>query len=95
LKCFETIRALRWPEAVCCPHCNSDRITKQGKDETQPDRQRYACKSCDRKFDDLTNTIFAGHHQPLKIWVLCLYFTGLNLSNSQIAHELDLNLSEI
>jgi len=90
-KCFETIRALRWPDAVSCPHCGSDQITKQGKDETQHARQRYGCKACQRKFDDLTNTVFAGHHQPLKIWVLCLYFMGLNLSNAQIARELDLN----
>jgi hypothetical protein len=32
--------------------------------------------------DDLTDTIFAGHHQPLKVWILCLYFMGLNLSHS-------------
>jgi hypothetical protein len=39
--------------------------------------------------------IFAGHHQPLKVWVLCLYFMGLNLSNEQIAKELDVNLSDV
>jgi len=95
-KCFETIRALRWPEAVSCPHCGSDQITKQGKDDTQPERQRYGCKACQRKFDDLTHTVFAGHHhQPLKIWVLCLYFMGLNLSNAQIARELDLNEGDV
>lgn len=94
-KCFETIRTLRWPEAVFCPHCESDQITKQGKDDTQPDRQRYGCKACQRKFDDLTNTVFAGHHQPLKIWILCLYFMGLNLSNAQIAHELDLTEGDV
>ena len=44
-----------------------------------------------KRFDDLTGTIFAGHHQPLRVWMLCLYFMGLNLSNEQIAHELDLN----
>jgi hypothetical protein len=32
-----------------------------------------------------------GHHQPLRVWMLCLSFMGLNLSNEQIAHELDLN----
>jgi hypothetical protein len=32
----------------------------------------------------------AGHHQPLRVWVLCLYFMGLNLSNRQIAGELGL-----
>jgi Transposase zinc-ribbon domain len=43
-----------------------------------------ACPSCEsqqvikRGFDDLTDTIFSGHHQPLKVWVLCLYFIGLN-----------------
>jgi hypothetical protein len=49
---------------------------------------------CDTRFDDLTDTIFAGHHQPLKVWVLCLYFMGLNVSNEQIAHELALNVSD-
>ncbi len=44
-------------------------------------RQRYQCKGCGVNFDDLTDTIFAGHHQPLRVWVLCLYFMGLNLSN--------------
>lgn len=94
-KCFETVRALRWPDKVSCPHCGSEAIIKQGKDDSQPGRQRYSCKACQRKFDDLTNTIFAGHHQPLKIWVLCLYFMGLNLSNAQIARELDLNEADI
>ncbi len=41
--------------------------------------------------DDLTGTVFAGHHQPLRVWILCLYFMGLNLSNSQIAKELGLD----
>jgi len=41
------------------------------------------------------STIFADHHQPLKIWVLCLYFMGLNLSNAQIARELDLNEADV
>ncbi|WP_292434396.1 transposase [Methylobacter sp.] len=94
-KCFETVRSLRWPDKVSCPHCDSEAIIKQGKDDSQPERQRYSCKACQRKFDDLTDTIFAGHHQPLKIWVLCLYFMGLNLSNAQIAGELDLNDADV
>lgn len=90
-KCFETVRTLRWPDGVACPHCESFAITKQGRDDTQPERQRYLCQACERRFDDLTDTIFAGHHQPLRVWRLCLYFMGLNLSNHHIAHELDLN----
>jgi transposase-like protein len=94
-KCFATVRAMRWPDGVKCPHCESPEITKQGRDDTQPERQRSVCKSCERRFDDLTGTIFAGHHQPLRIWILCLYLMGLNLSNAQIAQELDLNKDDV
>jgi transposase-like protein len=60
---------------------------KHGRDEIQPQRQRYHCRRCGRYFDYLTGTIFEGHHQPLAVWMLCLYFMGLNLSNCQLAHE--------
>lgn len=30
----------------------------------------------------LSETIFEGHHQGMRVWVICLYFMGLNLSNS-------------
>ena len=89
--CFEQVRSLRWPDKVTCPHCGSPEIIRRGKDDTQPERQRYQCKSCDKRFDDLTGTVFEGHHQPLKVWVLCLYLMSLNLSNQQIARELGLN----
>ena len=91
VKCFATVRQMRWPDGVTCPHCASPRVTKQGHDETQPARQKYECTACRRRFDDLTGTIFARHHQPLRTWITCLYFMGLNLSNEQIAQELDLN----
>ena len=94
-KCFQTVRELRWPGGVCCPHCESNTVVKHGRDETQSERQRYQCRSCTRYFDDLTGTIFEGHHQPLSVWILCLYFMGLNLSNRQISRELDLNTSDV
>jgi transposase-like protein len=93
-KCFETVRTMRWPDGVTCPHCSSDRVIKNGRDESQPCRQRYGCQACRQRFDDLTNTIFAGHHEPLQTWIICLYFMGLNLSSLQIAKELDLSPSD-
>src|SRR5215213_6376721 len=39
--------------------------------------------------------VLAAHHQPLRVWVLCLYFMGLNLSNRQIGAELGLNGSDV
>lgn len=93
-KCYEMVRELRWPQGVCCPHCESDHVVKNGHDTSEVCRQRYCCRDCDRCFDDLTNTVFAGHHKPLRIWMLCSYFMGLNLSNKQIAAELDLSTTQ-
>ena len=90
-KCYEVVRHLRWPEGVRCPRCDSPGVVKQGRDETEPHRQRYECRACGRRFDDLTETIFAGHHQPLRVWVLGPYFLGLNLSDEQIARELGID----
>lgn len=94
-KCFEEVRKLRWPEGTRCPHCDSERIVRDGHDDKRRDRQRYECKNCLKRFDDLTNTVFSGHHQPLKIWIVVLYLMGLNISNSQISKELDLCESDI
>jgi transposase-like protein len=94
-KWYQVVRQLRWPEGVRCPHCAPPEVVKQGRDETEPQRQRSECRSCGRRFDDLTGTIFAGHHQPLRVWVLALYFMGLNLSNEPIAKELDLDPDDV
>jgi transposase-like protein len=94
VQCYQTIRELRWPEGVTCPSCGSQHVIKRSFDDTEAARQRDECHDCVKRFDDLTDTIFAGHHQPLKVWILSLYFMGLNLSNEQIAHELSINESD-
>ena len=94
-KCYELVRQHRWPEGVRCPHCDRASVARHGRDDVQPHRQRYRCSTCGSRFDDLTGTVLAGHHQPLRVWVLCLYFMGLNLSNRQIAQELDLAVSDV
>jgi transposase-like protein len=94
-KCYALVRQHRWPDGVRCPRCASDAVARHGRDDTQPDRQRYRCAVCGSRFDDLTGTVLAGHHRPLRLWVLCLYLMGLNLSNRQIAQELDLSPSDV
>lgn len=91
VKCFELVRRHRWPQGVRCPKCGSEHCVRNGHDDTQQHRQRYLCKQCQFRFDDLSGTVLASHHQPLRVWILCLYFMGLNLSNRQIAKELGLN----
>ena len=94
-KCFQTVRDMRWPDGVICPHCSAETVIKDGRDDTQSNRQRYLCHGCQKRFDDLTGTIFAGHHQPLRTWIICLYFMGLNLSSLQIAKELDIDRNDV
>ena len=80
-KCFALVRQQRWPEGGRCPARDGTRVVRDGCDDRQADRQRYRCRACAGRFDDLTGTALAGHHQPLRVWVLCLYLMGLNLSN--------------
>ena len=94
-KCFQTVRDMRWPDLVTCPHCSSESVIRDGRDDTQAHRQRYTCHGCRKRFDDLTGTIFAGRHEPLRTWIICLYFMGLNLSTLQIAKELDMDRNDV
>src|SRR3954463_8902775 len=59
-KCFALVRQLRWPEGVRCPGCGRDAVIRDGCDDTQPHRQRYRCKACAGRFDDLTGTALAA-----------------------------------
>src|SRR4051812_21632170 len=94
-KCYEVIRQLRWPDGVVCLHCRGTAVVRNGHDDRERSRQRYLCKTCQYRFDDLTGTVLAGHHQPVSTWILGPYFMGVNLSNRQIAHELDLCESDV
>jgi transposase-like protein len=90
-RCYEAVRRLRWGSEIKCAYCQGKHIIKRERDDQEHGRQCYECKECSKCFDDLTHTVFAGHHQPLKVWMLSLYFLGLNLSTRQIEQELNLN----
>jgi transposase-like protein len=90
-KRYDTVRSMRWPEGVACPYCSVAAITKDGRD----DIHRYLCHDCRWRFDDLTGTIFAGHHEPLQIGIIGLYFMGLNLATLQMAKKLDMYRDDV
>jgi len=70
------------------------RAHRQGSPSCDCVRIVYECRGCRRRFDDLTGTVFAGHHLPLPTWIACLYLMGLNLSGLQIAGELGIDKSD-
>lgn len=50
-----------------CPHCGSPAVIRYGK---RKDGVRvYACKSCGRRFNPLTGTVFDSRKIPLSEWV--------------------------
>jgi transposase-like protein len=77
------------------PQCQSEKVARHGHDDRQRERQRDRCTACLARFDDLTGTIFAGPHQPRRVWILCLDLMGLNWANPQIAQERDLNTGDV
>jgi transposase-like protein len=89
-KIYKLFRKLRWKNGCYCPFCHSNKLRKRGKHSRHKDCQRYECLKCDRRFDDVTGTIFSGRHQSVAIWVVYIYLMGLNVSNAQIAQELGL-----
>src|SRR3712207_8530502 len=93
-KCFALVRQHRWREGVRGPGCGGASVVGDGCEDRQARRQRYRCKTCAGRFDDLTGTALAGHHQPLRVWIPCLCVMGLNLANRQIAAALGLDASD-
>ena len=94
-KCYEQGRTLRRAERVTCPFCGGHKIKKRSYHSHQPGRQRYQCRKCKKRLDDLSKTPFEGHPHPLKVWILSRYFMGFDLANHQIAQELDLNKDDV
>jgi hypothetical protein len=69
----------------------SNRIKKNGRKRSDPLCQNYKCNNRGCRFNDFTDTILAKKHHPIGVWIVMLYLMDLNLSNSQIAVELDLH----
>lgn len=84
--CFQSLRRHRWPDVVTCPHCDSPDTIKKGT--TSKGAQRYRCRGCDRIFNDLTETIFAGRRLSLPEMFYIIQ-TADEMAAAEIARQLD------
>ena len=73
-KCYEEIRKIRWKDGVICPRCESYDVKKSGFNFKNKLQQQYKCKSCEKKFDDLTGTPFSKHTLPAPVIYISLSF---------------------
>jgi hypothetical protein len=94
-QCDDTGREWRWPEGRQCPCGDAKRVINRGFDDQEPARQRDECRAGEKRFDDLTDTIFAGPHQSLNVWIGCLSFMGVNWSTEHMAAALELDRRDV
>jgi len=65
--CREYLEALRWPDKVTCPRCQSDKISRVY------DRKVFDCDSCRYQFSVLAGTVFQDTKLPLSTWFAATY----------------------
>ena len=66
-RCRAYLEALRWPDDVKCPRCESDKISQIVK------RNQFDCDNCRYQFSVTAGTIFNDSHLPLWKWFLAVY----------------------
>jgi AcrR family transcriptional regulator len=67
-------------DLMMCPHCQSERIAKNGK---QQDKQRYICRGCDRQFSDR----YVERGYPLDIKQQCIDLHRQEVSFREIGRQ--------
>ena len=64
----------RWPDGVCCVHCDSDKFTEV-KHPTMP----YRCRDCRKHFSVKTNSLMHGSNVGYQKWAIAIYQMTTNL----------------
>lgn len=87
-KCREYLEQLRWPGAISCLKCKSEKI--------YPilGRNQYVCDSCTYQFSVTVDTIFHDTHLPLWKWFLAAYLlceSRKGMSANQIKRTLGIS----
>lgn len=79
--CQEFVEKMRWPEAVKCLQCGSDKI---GHIKS---RRMYQCKECRKQFSVKKGTIFEDSALSLDKW-LCAIWMMVNAKNGVSSYEI-------
>lgn len=96
---FQTLKVLRWPHGVICPHCHSSRVVRHDSPPDAPDKRHYyECLNCKGEgnpsdFDDFTG-LPIGSLIDLRQCILCWYLIGF-CSIHHIAKVLGLSIHTV
>ena len=87
-RCRTYLEALRWPDEIRCPRCDSDKISQITK------RNQFDCDGCRYQFSVTAGTVFNDSHLPLWKWFLCVYLlceSRKGMSANQLSRTLGIS----
>lgn len=74
---------------LCCPHCGSVSIKRNG---TYDRKQRFICKDCKKSFSTTTNTFFFHNRISKEVWKNFIDYEMDSLTLKSIAYYLDISV---
>ncbi|MGB6690502.1 MAG: IS1595 family transposase [Terracidiphilus sp.] len=81
--CVELVAAMRWPDGVACPHCESKRVSYLSS------RRIWKCmnKDCYKQFSVKTQSVMEDSPIPLDKWLTALWLV-VNCKNGISSYEI-------
>ena len=82
---------VRWPERICCPHCDSDNVQESVTHPTMPHR----CRKCRKFFSVRTGSVMQASNLGYQVWAIAIYLfcTSLKSVSSMKLHR-DLSVTQ-
>jgi transposase-like protein len=86
--CLDYLELQLWNGTPVCPHCGSERVYRL------TDGKQFKCgnkKTCDKKFNVLTKTMYENTKLPLSVWFGAVYILTAHkkgISSYQLARDL-------
>ena len=82
----------RWPYGLCCPKCDSEKVTPRKSNRKTP---LYHCNACKYDFTVKTGTIMEDSKLSLSKWALAFYLMSTNLKGvSSMKLHRDLGITQ-
>jgi transposase-like protein len=81
--CVDFVAAMRWPNGVICPHCDSRRVSYLST------RRIWKCmaKDCHKQFSVKTQSVFEDSPIPLDKWLVAVWLV-VNCKNGISSYEI-------
>ena len=70
--------AQRWADGIICPHCDSDRVKRNGGHPRMP----FHCKTCRKFFSTKTGSVMESSKIGYQKWAIAIYLMSTNIKGT-------------